>query len=139
MTIQTRTLDPATGIDWDQQSVWVQNMDCLTEVGKNAEGIRVFLGSTGRRFAINDVELEANWTSDGRVYRQYYTPVQAHTVASEVRLVMGGKAFDLVRGDAIIRHADGDFSLVQAAEFAAVFEAVAWPGTRQRPLYPFAT
>lgn len=132
-------IDPATGIDWDQDFVWVQSSGWLKRVDEASApaGSVTVKGHDGSSFEITQAELDQDFMAldPGRLWKPRYRPVKAHILKSAAHLAAGE---ELPKGSAILRHTDGSLEIVPSALFLIGYQVIGFAGTRF-PMMPFQT
>ena len=66
-----------------------------------------------------------------------YAPVKAVCLREAADVAIDGSPVHVDAGGAVLMREDGTFATVNAAEYERDYLAVAYPGTRNRPVVPF--
>lgn len=131
-------IDPATDLQWNKDFIWVQRV-ALLQIISSEGGLLTLRRHDGRELEASEQEmLETHFKIDeGRVLKPKYRPVKAICLKEDAEIDFEGAFVGVKAGDAILRKDDGSFEIVPNSEYALNYQAVAYPGTEEKPATPF--
>jgi len=131
-------LDPAQDLRWDTDFIWVQ-LVALLQITNAKNGVLSLRRHDGREFEVSEEEiLQTHFKIDeGRVLKPKYEPVKAICLKEEAEIAVSDNSVIAKAGDAVISLKDGSFDVIPNSEYVLDYQAVAYPGTKERPAMPF--
>jgi hypothetical protein len=135
--MHTAPIVPEHDIDWDNDFIWVQRVAILRVAEAGGEVLRLHRPD-GREITLAREEAEAGYypIAGGGLLKPRYDPVKAHCFKRPATVRLGETTVELKAGDALLRASAGIVTIT-ADDFARDFQAVAYPGHRERPETPF--
>lgn len=131
-------IDPETDLRWQKDFIWVQCV-ALLQIISSERGALTLRRHDGRELKASEVEmLETHFKiDDGRVLKPKYRPVKAVCLKEDSEIAIDGVSVGAKAGDAVLRMDDGSFEIIPNSEYVLDYQAVAYPGTEQKPATPF--
>lgn len=131
-------IDPAADLPWDTEFVWVQKSALLKVLSSDGSTTRV-RQHDGVEASLTKAEVDGDYfpIEAGTILKPRYAPVKAICLAEDASVLIGGSVIELRAGSAVLQLEGGVYRAIPVDQYQRDYQAVAYPGTTEKPSIPF--